>query len=107
MRIYIQGECHFACHNGIMIATLDQAGRIVVPKAVRDAMRLTAGDTFRVSIDGDRLVLAPGSSAAGLISKRGMLVFSSGLPGSQEFRDPVKASREARIRQILGDDISA
>ena len=67
-------------------------------------MRLTAGDTFRVSIDGDRLVLAPDNPAVGIISKRGMLVFSSGRSCPAGFGDPVKASRDARIAQILGED---
>ncbi|HXJ39474.1 MAG TPA: AbrB/MazE/SpoVT family DNA-binding domain-containing protein [Bryobacteraceae bacterium] len=88
-----------------MIATIDQAGRVVVPKSIRDALRLGAGDVFEISIEGDRIVLAPNHGTSGLIRKKGRWVFSSGGGHNGPFVDPVEAAREARNRQILGEDV--
>jgi AbrB family looped-hinge helix DNA binding protein len=33
--------------------TLDQAGRVVLPKKLRDELHLFPGDTFDVSVQGD------------------------------------------------------
>lgn len=42
------------------IVTLDKAGRVVIPKTVRDALRLAPGDTLALQSDGDRVVLRGG-----------------------------------------------
>jgi AbrB family looped-hinge helix DNA binding protein len=40
-------------------AQIDSAGRVVVPKAFRDALHLRPGDRLRVRKEGDSLVLEP------------------------------------------------
>lgn len=40
-------------------AKIDSAGRLVVPKAFRDALHLRPGDRLRVRTEGDALVLEP------------------------------------------------
>jgi AbrB family looped-hinge helix DNA binding protein len=49
-------------------ATLDAKGRIVLPKALRDALDLVAGKRVRPSVEGNRIVIttsiSPGVSAA-------------------------------------------
>jgi AbrB family looped-hinge helix DNA binding protein len=42
-----------------MKITIDNAGRIVVPKALRDALNLAAGDEVEIELDGERLTLTP------------------------------------------------
>ena len=49
-------------------ATLDAKGRIVLPKALRDALDLVAGKRVRLSVEGNRIVIttsiSPGLFAA-------------------------------------------
>lgn len=40
-------------------AQIDRAGRLVVPKAFRDALHLRPGDRLRVRTEGESLVLEP------------------------------------------------
>jgi AbrB family looped-hinge helix DNA binding protein len=42
-----------------MKITIDNAGRIVVPKALRDALHLSGGDEVEIELDGERLTLTP------------------------------------------------
>lgn len=43
-----------------METTIDSAGRIVVPKALREAMRLTAGQTIEIGyVDGRLEITVP------------------------------------------------
>ena len=54
--------------------TVDQMGRIVLPKALRDRLGLVAGSTVDVSLYGDGLHLAPGGRTARLETRDGQLV---------------------------------
>jgi AbrB family looped-hinge helix DNA binding protein len=42
--------------NG-MKTTIDNAGRIVVPKELRNALHLLGGDAIEIELDGERLTL--------------------------------------------------
>ena len=63
-----------------MEVTIDQVGRIVVPKAFRDRLGLTPGTTLDVSVYGDGLHLAPGGRTARLVRHGGRLVAQSDTP---------------------------
>lgn len=57
---------------------LDKAGRVVIPKILRDALRLEPGDTLALESDGDRVVLSPVRSASALRKEHGIWVFRGG-----------------------------
>jgi AbrB family looped-hinge helix DNA binding protein len=42
-----------------MLASIDRAGRVVIPKEIRDRLSLGPDATVEVSIDGDEIRLAP------------------------------------------------
>lgn len=46
--------------------TIDKAGRIVVPRKIRDELHLVAGTALRIERSGDRLTLTPASYEAEL-----------------------------------------
>jgi AbrB family looped-hinge helix DNA binding protein len=48
-------------YEAIMTCELapDKAGRVVLPKSLRDQMRLAPGDTLTAEIEGDRITLQP------------------------------------------------
>jgi AbrB family looped-hinge helix DNA binding protein len=59
-----------------MKTTIDAAGRIVVPKQLRDALGLRPGTSLDISRYGAGLQLVPGGRTAELITHDGLLVVS-------------------------------
>jgi AbrB family looped-hinge helix DNA binding protein len=68
-----------------MKTTMDSVGRIVVPKALRDALGLTAGSTVDVSRYGAGLQLVPAGRTARLVDEAGVMVAT----GDTEIDDDV------------------
>lgn len=60
-----------------METTIDAAGRIVVPKSLRDALGLVPGTTLDVSSYGAGLTLVPRGRTAHLVDEDGNLVADS------------------------------
>jgi AbrB family looped-hinge helix DNA binding protein len=67
-------------YNGMKELTvpIDQAGRVVLPKDVRDELAIKPGDTLKVSIHGSSVTLTPNKESSGFVRKGKALVFSSG-----------------------------
>jgi AbrB family looped-hinge helix DNA binding protein len=88
-------------------AQIDKAGRLVVPKAFRDALHLRPGDRLRVRTEGEALVLEPEPVYAKTrIAEDGWPVLENGgepLPLSV-FNDVLDQIREERDRHNLGLD---
>lgn len=84
--------------------TLDKAGRVVIPKALRDELRLEAGDVLQLASEGDSMTLRPVRSASALRKERGVWVFRRGggeLAGA--VADQVlEEIRESRDREAGG-----
>lgn len=77
-----------------MRGTIDKAGRVVVPKPLRDKVGLTAGE-IELSVDGARLVIEPVHDDT-LVEEDGFLVVpASGTPIDD---DMVSALRRADQR---------
>ena len=57
-----------------MKTTIDSAGRIVVPKPLRDAVGLTPGSTVDIAVYGAGLQLTPAGRTARLVEENGVLV---------------------------------
>jgi AbrB family looped-hinge helix DNA binding protein len=81
------------------ILTLDNAGRVVLPKPVRDQMQLHAGDSLELESSEDRIVLRLRRRGVRLHRKQGVWVLSTGRPISAEATD--KALREMRDEREL------
>ena len=83
--------------------TLDKAGRIVLPKPLRDQLQLEAGDTLEVESSGDEITLRPMRGHAQLRKKHGVWVYRSGEPLSQaEVEETVQQIRQERENHNLG-----
>lgn len=63
-----------------MEVTVDEVGRIVVPKALRDRLRLAPGTKVDVSEYGDGLHIAPTGRTARLEHREGRLVAVADTP---------------------------
>jgi AbrB family looped-hinge helix DNA binding protein len=63
-----------------MEATIDQAGRIVVPKPIRDALGLLPGTKVDITPYGAGAQLVPAGRTARLVEEDGVLVAASHTP---------------------------
>ncbi len=64
--------------------TVDRAGRIVLPKPVRDELQLMPGDRLEIESSGETLTLRPLRGTAPLTKKNGVWVYRTGEPIPQE-----------------------
>ena len=77
--------------------TVDKAGRVVLPKAVRDELELTAGDSLQLESSGDAIVLRPVRGNAAMRQKEGIWVFRTDEPVSAEsVNETIRQLREER-----------
>jgi AbrB family looped-hinge helix DNA binding protein len=60
--------------------TLDKAGRIVLPKPLRQELQLAPGDTLVAETSGEQITLSPLRGTAGLRKKHGVWVYRAGEP---------------------------
>lgn len=82
---------------------LDKAGRVVIPKPLRDELRLEAGDSLELESEGERVTLRPVRSGSPLRKERGVWVFHSGRKLSAAATDAVlRDIREGRDRENRG-----
>jgi AbrB family looped-hinge helix DNA binding protein len=61
--------------------TIDGAGRVVIPKTIRDQHGLHAGRSVEIRTEGERLVLEPVAEEALLAERNGILIITSELEG--------------------------
>jgi AbrB family looped-hinge helix DNA binding protein len=83
-----------------MQVRIDNAGRIVLPKTVRDKLQLTGGDSLTLEQRGNTVTLSPAAEHAAMFKKNGMWIFRTGQPLSNETvrqtLDKVREERESR-----------
>jgi AbrB family looped-hinge helix DNA binding protein len=61
-----------------ILVPIDKAGRLVLPKHLREELAIQAGDLLKVGIRGDELTLQPKREKTGFVRKGSALVFSTG-----------------------------
>ncbi len=84
--------------------TLDKAGRLVLPKALRDELRWSPGDALDLSVEAEQLTLRPHRAITPLGRERGVWVLRTGEPlAAAETRETLRAIREQRARRHAGD----
>jgi len=79
--------------------TIDKKGRIVLPKSLREEMRVEAGDDLLIEAEGDRITLRPLRREALLRKEFGIWVYQ-GEPSDTSIPDLIDAEREKRIREL-------
>lgn len=60
------------------VVPIDKAGRLVLPKHIRDELAINPGDRLKISINGNEVTLRPTGEASGFTKRGRALVFSSG-----------------------------
>ena len=84
--------------------TIDKAGRVVLPKALRDKLRLAPGDSLDLMVEGEQVTLRPRRITPPLQKERGVWVFRTGEPlTAAETRETLCRIRESRQQRNAGD----
>lgn len=80
---------------------LDKAGRVVLPKPLRERMRLNAGDALELDSDGDRITLRPVRQKAALQKEFGVWVYQ-GEFSNQSISELIDREREKIFHELAG-----
>jgi len=84
---------------------VDKAGRIVIPKRLREALQLEAGDALEMESAGEQITLRPVRGTGPLTKEHGVWVFHSGQPLPASVTDEMlQRIREERDLASLGKD---
>lgn len=87
--------------NG-MTVKIDKAGRIVLPKDVRDRLRLRAGTSLELEERAEGLVLRPVGQRPSMIQKDGVWVHLGKAPRGFDWSRIVDDDRDERLKDIAG-----
>ena len=81
--------------------TIDDVGRIVIPKAVRQRLRLSPGDALELHSDDDHLVLTPIRPKTPMIKKQGIWIHSpNGSLAEDSILETIELVRNERISEL-------
>jgi AbrB family looped-hinge helix DNA binding protein len=84
---------------------IDRAGRVVIPKPLREELHLEAGDALEMETAGEQITLRPVRGTGPLSKEHGVWVFHSGQPLSASATgETLQRIREERDRANLGKD---
>jgi AbrB family looped-hinge helix DNA binding protein len=83
--------------------TIDKAGRIVIPKSLREELRLEPGDDLEMESAGEEITLRPVRGTGPLTKEHGVWVFRTGQPmPASATDDMLRQIREERDSTNLG-----
>ena len=87
--------------NGMTIK-IDKAGRIVLPKPVRERFHLREGSELEIEERSDGLTLRPVERQPSMVRKNGIWVHLGKVPRGFDWDVAVDAIREERIKDTSG-----
>lgn len=84
--------------------TIDKAGRVVIPKPLREKLHLEPGDSLELESAGEQITLRLVRGTGPLTKEHGVWVFHSGQPLSASVTDDMlQMIREERDFANLGN----
>jgi AbrB family looped-hinge helix DNA binding protein len=91
----------FAILNG-MTLKMDKAGRVILPKPVRDRMGLRAGSALEAVETAEGVVLKPVDRRPSLIKKGSFWIYAGEIPAGYDILKAIDDDREERMRKAWG-----
>jgi AbrB family looped-hinge helix DNA binding protein len=85
-----------------MNATLDDLGRVLIPKQMRDELGLNPGAVLKIEEKENQIVLTPVLDEEALVVEDGVLIFTGALEGDPDL--VIQQDREERARKVAGLD---
>jgi AbrB family looped-hinge helix DNA binding protein len=84
--------------------TIDKAGRVVIPKPLREELHLEPGDSLELDSVGEQITLRPVRGTGPLTKEHGVWVFHTGQPlPASTTNDMLQQIREERDLANLGN----
>jgi len=83
-----------------MKTTIDAAGRLVVPKSLRDQFHLVPGSELEIEPTGDGVIIRPVDRGPALVSHGVVLVHHGPQPVDIDIAAFVRQDRESRARHV-------
>jgi AbrB family looped-hinge helix DNA binding protein len=78
--------------------TIDKAGRVVIPKPLREELHLEPGDALDLETAGEHIILRPVRGTGPLIKEHGVWVYRVGHPlpasATDEMLQQIRAERD-------------
>jgi len=87
--------------NGMTIK-IDKAGRIVLPKPVRDRFRLRPGSDLELEERPEGVILRPVEQQPSMIQKKGIWVHLGKAPRGFDWASAVDSFRDERLKETSG-----
>ncbi len=87
--------------NG-MTLTMDKAGRVVLPKPLRDRLGLHEGSELEVLETGEGVILTPAQQQPSMIKKQGLWVHTGKIQPGFDIVQAIRNNREERIHRLAG-----
>ena len=79
--------------------TIDRAGRVVIPKPLREELHLEPGDSLEMESFGEQITLRPVRGTGPLTKEQGVWVFRSGHPlvasATDEMLEQIRLERDS------------
>jgi len=76
--------------------TIDAAGRVTLPKALRQELHLQPGDTLRLDSNADQIILQPVRLSVPICKEDGIWVYRSANPTSHSIANLIAEGRDER-----------
>jgi hypothetical protein len=83
-----------------MSVTMDEVGRLVLPKSIREAIGIVGRTVVSVEVAGNAARITGPQPVRGAVTrKRGRLVYAGPLPENWDSGEAVLALRQRRVRR--------
>ncbi len=87
--------------NGMNLK-IDKAGRIILPKPVRERHGFSAGSDIEAQETPEGIMLKPARLRPSMIKKEGLWVHTGKVPPGFDIVQAIRDDREERIRKLAG-----
>jgi AbrB family looped-hinge helix DNA binding protein len=83
-----------------MTLKMDKAGRVILPKPLRDRLGLHEGSDLLVEETPEGVILKPVEGRSSMVKKHGLWVHTGKVPPAFDLVQAVRDDREDRIRKL-------
>jgi AbrB family looped-hinge helix DNA binding protein len=87
--------------NGMNVK-IDKAGRIILPKTLRDRLRLRQGSDLEIEERPEGVLLKPVGQEPSMVKKNGFWVYVGCVPRGFDWDSLIDSDREERIKDLAG-----
>ena len=85
-----------------MTLKVDKAGRVILPKPVRDRLGLHAGSDLEIQETREGVMLKPAGRRPSLVKKGSFWVHTGEIPSGYDILQAIDEDREERMRKAWG-----